>query len=237
MLYVFHGTDTTKVADQAQKLVIGLQKKKPDAQIFSFEGGSLAEAELDELVEAQGLFVEKHIVVIKRPFTAMQSRDAVLARLERFKITQNIVVIIEDKLLAEHKKLFTKHAEKIEEHTKIKSATSEFNVFALADALGERNKQALWVGYVKALRAGLEVESIHGTLHWVIKTMLAVQNSASAEEAGQKPFTYNKTKRHLTNFTKEELATMSRGLIDLYHNARRGKGELQGSLERWILEL
>lgn len=237
MLFVFYGTNTKKVADQASRLVANLLKKKPDAQVFSFEGENMSESDLDELIEAQGLFVEKHVVVIKRAFSVVESRDMVLARLKQFASTPNIFVIIEDKLLAEHKKAFAKHAEKIEEHTQAKVEKIEFNVFALADALGEKNKQRLWTGYIEALRAGNEVESIQGTLHWAVKAMLASAHSESPEEAGQKPYSYNKFKRFAKNFSEEELKGLSRSLISLYHDARRGKVELKTGLERWILTI
>lgn len=238
MLYVFHGTHTHKVADQTNKLVAGLLAKKPLAQVFSFEGGMVQESDLDALIEAQGLFVEKHIVVLRQTFEVAESRDVVLARLKRLADTQNIFVISENKLLAEYKKILTKHATKIEEHTQAVKEKEAFNVFALGDALGARNKQALWVGYIQALRAGLEPESIHGTLHWAVKAMLGAANTKSAEEAGQKSsYAYNKFKRYVTNFKKGELVALSRSLITLYHDARRGKTELKTALEQWVLKV
>jgi len=238
MLYIFHGSNTHKVADQTNKLVTGLLAKRPLAQVFSFEGGMMKESELDELIEAQGLFVEKYIVVLRQTLEVALSRDMVLARIQRLADTQNIFVISENKLLAEHKKILTKHATKIEEHTQVVKKEEVFNVFALSDALGVRNKQALWVGYTQALQAGLEPESIHGTLHWAVKAMLGATNTKSAEEAGQKSsFVYNKFKRYASNFKKGELAKLSQSLIVLYHDARRGKHELKTALERWILEV
>lgn len=237
MLYVFHGTNTKKVSDHASRLVANLLKKKPDAQVFSFEGGDISESDIDALIEAQGLFVEKHIVVLKQPFVVALSRDLVLARLEQFAMTKNIFVIIEEKLLAEHKKAFAKFAEKIEEHSQLKTDKEPYNVFALADALGTRNKQSLWVIYMGAQRAGLEIESIHGTLHWAIKAMLSASRTNTPEEAGQKQYSYTKFKKYAGNFSPEELVALSRNLVSLYHEARRGKGDLKILLERWILSI
>ena len=118
MLFVIHGTHTTKVADQTTRLIGQLLKKKPDAQVFYFEESDVNENDIDALVEAQGLFVEKHIVVLKQTLQKAESRDIVLPKLEQFKDTQNIFIVSEGKLLAEHKKKLTKHAEKIEEHKK-----------------------------------------------------------------------------------------------------------------------
>jgi DNA polymerase III delta subunit len=237
MLYVFHGTNIHKVADKTNKLIADLLTKRPLAQVFSFEGGYFGESDLDALIEAQGLFVEKHIVVLRQTFEVAESRDIVLARLKRIAETQNIIVISENKLLAEYKRVLTKHAVKIEEHAEAKVEREVFNVFALGDALGGRNRQALWVGYMTALRSGLEPESIHGTLHWAVRTMLSAVHTTTPEEAGQKPFSYNKFKRYATNFTKEELAKLSESLIVLYHDARRGKHDLKTALEKWILEV
>jgi DNA polymerase III delta subunit len=237
MLFVFHGTNIHKVADKTNKLISDLLIKRPLAQVFSFEGGFLSESDIDALIEAQGLFVEKHIVVLRQTFQVPESRDIVLARLKRFAETQNIVVISENKLLAEYKKALTKHAVKIEEHTEVKAEKEKFNVFALGDALGARNRQVLWVGYMNALRAGLEPESIHGTLHWAVRTMLSTVHTSTAEEAGQKPYSYNKFKRYATNFKEGELVKLSRTLIVLSHDARRGKHELKTALEKWILEM
>lgn len=237
MLYVFHGTDIKKVADKTGGLVAGLVAKRPDAQVFSFEGAFTETAALDELVEAQGLFVEKHVVVLKQPFETAESRDMVLERLERIATSQNIFVLAEGKLLAAQKKALEKHAAKIEEHARKDAKVREFNVFALGDALGARDRRALWTGYIQARRSGLEPESISGTLHWAIKGMLAASNAASATESGQKPFVYNKFKRAAGNFTPTELTGLSHSLISLYHDARRSKHAIDTALERWTLNI
>jgi DNA polymerase III delta subunit len=237
MLFVFHGSDVTKIADQASALVLSLKKKKPDAQVYVFEGSAFSERDVDELIEAQGLFFEKHIVVFKQPFEVAENRDIILARLERFAKTQNIIVITENKLLAVHKKMFSKHAEKIEEHVSKPAGETAFNVFALSDALGERNKQKLWTGYMQALRNGIEPESIHGTLHWSVKSILTAVGSTSPEDAGQKPYSFNKGKQYAKNYSPQELVKLSRDLITLYHDARRGKHELKTALERWVLSI
>lgn len=236
MLYVFYGSDTKKVADKAMKLVADLLKKKPDAQVFTFEE-DVSEMHIDELIEARGLFVEKHIVVLKQPFLKEETKNAVLEKLERFAQTENIFIVVEGKLLAPEKKKLEKHAEKIEEHVRKEEVKEYFNVFQLGDALGERNKRELWSGLMRALRAGNEPESLHGTLHWAVRSMLAAGNSGSPEEAGQKPFVYSKFKRYAKNFKEGELSKLSRELITLYHESRRGKYDLETALERWVLAI
>jgi len=237
MLFVIHGSDTTKVADKTAKLVAGLLKKREGAQVYYFDDGDLMGAELDALIGAQGLFVERHIVVLKQPFAKKETKEIVLDRLQRFKESENVVILAEGKLLATEKKKIEKHAQKVERYDEVKKEEQKFNVFALGDALGKKSKRELWTLYMQALRSGVEVESVHGTLHWTARALLTASNSNSPEEAGQKPFVYQKYRRYGANFKEGELLECSRELIALYHDSRRGRGELKTSLEHWILSL
>jgi DNA polymerase III delta subunit len=237
MLYVFYGNNRKKVADQAQKLVASLLSKKPDAQVFSFEEGESYAGELDALVEAQGLFVERHIILIKQPLQDSENKEYVLSRLEQFAQSSNIVVIVEDALLATDRKKFERHAEKIEEHTEKKTNTEAFNIFQLGDLFGKKNKRELWTTYIQALKSGVEVESVHGTLHWAVRGMLLAQNTDSPEASGQKPFMHSKFKNYAKHFENGELNKRSRELVTLYHDARRGRHDLKIALEHWILSL
>jgi DNA polymerase III delta subunit len=236
MLYVYHGTNTTKIANQATTLVASLKKRRPDAEVFSFEGETLRGADLEALVAAQGLFVQRSIVVIRESFAVEASREVVLPQLERLAASENIFIVVEGKLAAAHKRSLEKHAEKVEEHT---TATKEqaFNVFALAGHLGERSRQKLWIGYQEALRAGIEPESIYGTLMWTLRGMLAASRTESAAEAGMKDYPYRSAKGNARNYTPEELTTLSRNLLRVYHEARRGAFEFRVGLERWLLSI
>jgi hypothetical protein len=237
MLYVFFGTDTHKIADQAHRLVVGLRAKRPDAQVFTFESDSFTTGDLDELVTAQGLFVEKHVVVLKNTFDTVERRDLVLARIEQLASSQNIFIITEGKLLADQKRTLEKHADKIEEHNKIDGKRLEFNIFALGDALGARDRRGLWLGYLQARRAGLAPEAIQGTLHWTVKGLLAARDASSPDAVGQKLPMFGKNKRAAQNFTRAELVGLSHSLIAAYHEAHRGKYELDTALERLCLNI
>ena len=237
MLYVFHGNNRKKVADQVRKLTQQLVLKKPDAQVFTLEGKDFQVREIDELIEAQGLFTRRHIVIVKEPMQEAQTRELFAERLKKISETGNIFIVLEDKLIAAHKKKLEKYAEKIEEHTEKEGSKEVFNVFTLTDELGQKNKRALWLKYTEALKNGIEIESIHGTLHWAVRGMLFALQSPSPEASGQKPFVYQKQKRFAGNYGAECLRELSRELIDIYHNARRGRYDMQTALERWILSL
>lgn len=219
MLYLFHGTDTFRVADQANSVVASLRAKRPDASVYVFEGALIDPAPLDELIEARGLFVQKHIVVLKLPFETTDSRDMVLARVERLSVSENIFVLSEGKLLAEHKRVLEQYATKSEEHTKVVTQKRGFDSYGVASALKARNRRALWEGYLRTQRSGESAEAMCGLMHWAVKDML------------QHPVRYS------SKYTNEELVGMSRSLISLYHDAHRGIYDLDTALERWTLSV
>jgi DNA polymerase III delta subunit len=236
MLYVFYGTNTHKVADQAHKLVAGLLAKRPDALVFRFEG-VVERGEIDALIEARGLFVERHIGVFHSPLEKVEGREVFLSRVERCAASENIFVVIEGKLLAEQKRALAKHATKIEEHTLQVQQEAAFNIFSLSDALSVRDRRMLWLGYVRARRSGVVPENIQGTLHWAVKSLLAARDARTAEEVGQKPTVFSKQKRAAQLFTRTELINLSRTLIEVYHEAHRGTHDLESALERWCLQV
>ncbi len=114
---------------------------------------------------------------------------------------------------------------------------SDFNIFSLTDAIGSRNKKDAWVLYQKALASGMVAEEIFWKVMWAIKTMLLAKRTKTAEEAEMKTFPYNKAKSNLKNFKEGELEKISENLVIGYHNARRGKGEIEGLIEKVLLSL
>jgi hypothetical protein len=116
-------------------------------------------------------------------------------------------------------------------------ARAEFNIFALTDAIGARKKRDAWVLYQKALAAGMAPEEVFYKLVWQAKTMLIAKNTNSVSETDMKPFPYNKAKGFLRNFKEEEIEKFSENLIEGYHRARRGEGEIETLVEKTLLRL
>lgn len=115
--------------------------------------------------------------------------------------------------------------------------SSTFNIFALTDAIGARNKRDAWVLYHKALAAGVAPEEVFYKLVWQMKTMLIAKNTNSVGETDMKSFPYNKAKGFLKNFKPGEIEKMSENLVIGYHAARRGKGEIETLVEKTLLRL
>jgi DNA polymerase III delta subunit len=113
----------------------------------------------------------------------------------------------------------------------------EFNVFALADAVGQRDPFKAWSTYRQAVDNGIESESIIGTLFWQLKSMVVAVTGNSAGETGLSPFVYSKAKRVAGNYSAEELQNLTKKFITLYHDGHRGKVDMELGIERVLLSL
>lgn len=236
MIYLIHGNDSGLVHEKLHGLLRALSIKKPNAEVFRVTLDNWREDKINELVESQGLFEHKYIVVLDSILGNKEAALALLERLDDLKGSENVFVIVEGTLDAAKLTKLSKVAEKIwKADGKETAPKKSFNVFAITDALGRRDKKNLWAMYHKAILSGSEPEELHGLLLWQVKNLLIAAQSGSAEEAGQKPFVWMKAQGFLKNFTEEELKLASSSLVDIYHNARRGKVEFDVALERFIL--
>lgn len=126
-------------------------------------------------------------------------------------------------------------SEDLEEKTPL--AKDEFNIFALTDALGERDKRKAWIIYEKALSSGMVADEIFWRVMWGVKALLLSLKCESAEEAGLNPFVYKKNKGFLRHWKAHELEKLSEDLVIGYHEARRGNGEIETMIEKVLLRI
>ncbi len=112
-----------------------------------------------------------------------------------------------------------------------------FNIFALTDAVGARDKKNAWILYQKALASRMVAEEIFYRIFWIVKSMILASRTKSFEETEMKEFPYKKAKQYANNFSKEELENLSETLVVGYHKARRGIGEVDSVIEKMLLRL
>jgi hypothetical protein len=113
---------------------------------------------------------------------------------------------------------------------------NDFPIFGLTDAIGARNKRESWIQYQRALASGLSAEEVFWKVVWQIKNMLTASRTTE-KESGLNPFVYKKAKAALGHFKPGELEVFSEQLVVGYHEARRGKAEIETFLERFLLSL
>jgi len=238
MLYVIYGTDTVKAREKAGALRGVLQKKKPDASLFSMSAEDVSFERLDELTSGQGLFENKYIIFSDCIFDNKEMHDVIFEKLVSIKESPNIFIMLEGKLTKEIQKKLEKHAEKMEVHDLLEKPKKESNeMFALADALGRRDKRDFWVLYRKAIDHDAVPEEIHGIFWWQLKSIALAQTGLSPAETGLNPFVHSKAKGFAKNFTRDEIEFSLSKLVRMYHEAHRGKIDFEIALEKFALDL
>lgn len=246
MLFVFIGSDTEASRAKLNAAVAEWGERFPGAERFVLEGGEISEVRLKELAGASGLFVERTIVILREPLSQKESEEVVTSLLEDIGRSPNIFLLWErGTLAAKIKTALNKYAEEMIETGTQKavrersdaSGTVRDNPFALADALGMRDKKKLWILFAKASFEGKAPEEVHGMLFWQVKAMLAAAQSKTPVEAGLSPYPFNKARGFGRNYSIDELRGLSHDLVAMYHDARRGRAPLELALERWVLGL
>ncbi len=237
MLYLFYGTDIHTARAKLHTTLSGLLEKRPDAEYFHITDENVGTHSLEELISSQGLFEQKYVVVLDRLFENSDTKELLLSLIKEMAQSEHVFLVLEGKLDKKTVGTFEKHAKKVAEYGIAEKKKERFNTFSLTDAFGERDRKKLWMLYQEAKLSNIADEEIHGILFWQVKSMLLSLHSQNAKEAGLNPFVYNKSKRFIQKYTKEELEKKARALISLSHDARRGIHEFDVALERFILSV
>lgn len=220
MIYFYCGTDIDKLKDKSNELANSLLKKKPDASVFRLNSENMNNDVLAKYIGSQGLFSNKYIVILDRLFDKKTSnsdtRDFIVEKLKEISESQNIFIIVEGKLEKTISNKIEKFSEKVVKYDlDIEDKKEDSNVFALADAFSRKNKKDAWILYRKAIDRGEAPEALHGMIFWKIKTMILSGGNSL--------------------WSKDELIKTMDEMITLYHDSRRGAGELETLLESFIL--
>lgn len=241
MLYVFYGDNMEDAREKARSLTDSLLKKREGALLFRITSDIWSKSLLQEYLGGQGLFVQKYIVLLDGIFEDKDIREDAREFLSEMKESGNIFVVLEKKFDAATLKDIKKYAEKAVEveggaPNPVSSAKkSDFSIFSLADAVGEKDKKRAWMLYRQAVDLGISPEEIVGTLFWQVKMILLAHRAKTSVEAGIKDFPFNKAKRYAQNYSLAEAQALSSALISLYHNAHRGTTNFEIGLEQVIL--
>lgn len=235
MIYLFTGDKFQEVRKYSQELIERFGKDKPDSSVLQINEENFGEYELSGLSKEQGLFEKQLVVVLNYLISAESAWENIQDKLEEMAESKNIFIFIESSL---DKRIQDKIKKYAKEAKNFSSAEKErYNPFLLTDAYGAKNKKRLWTLYQQALLGGSVSEEIHGLLFWQAKSMLVAKLSASPAESELKPFVFQKSKKFAENFSEEELKKHSSDLVEIYHNVRKGKGDLATSLEKFILSI
>lgn len=234
MLYLFYGSDRNKALKSALDIIEKKVLEKPDALVFKIDQSNLSENILMEMCGGQGLFEQKYIVHIKDVCEDESGQGTLFAFLKELKESENIFILTEGDLNKKEFSKIEKFTDKVWNYEQKKKEEIQENIFGITNYLLVRDKKNLWIEYQK-LKNNFAVEEIHGTLFWAFKNLALVSKSNSAAETGLKPFVYSNTKRATSKFTQDEIDEKFWQLTKILGDSRRGEGELEILLEKWVL--
>lgn len=238
MIFLLHGTDTFKSKTKLNDLVKKLLQRKPNAMTIRFNEEEFQKTEFLDQIESIGLFENNSIVVLDSILKNTENKDVVLENLKELKDSENIFIILEEKLDKKTLTKLSKFSEKVQEFNLVKKEEkNKFNIFSLSDALGNRNRKKLWVIYQNCKNNNISDEEVHGILFWSLKSLILSKNSNGAKESGLNPFVFKKNLKFSENYSNEELENLMSKLISLYHDARRGIKPLDIALEQFVLRV
>ena len=182
-----------------------------------------------------GMFATKVVLVLDRPLDTADGKELLFENGEDLVSAAALVIAIVPDVTATDSKKFPKGAEIEKFDLKRVAEEPPGNVFALTDAYTAGDRKKSWVLYRSLINAGSSAEEIHGALSWAVRGMILAGKTRSAEEAGMKDFPYRKAKGAVARVGVSQAEKSSEELVDLYHQARSGNGDLEDLLEAFLL--
>ncbi len=236
MIHTISGTNRIELLEAAESLLARQRAKYPDLNIFRFAAPDYAPTALEEALVGQLLFAPKFAVVLDGFLSPLD--PLVEKYLPQLVESPNLYLFLTNKLTAPLEKKLAKlgQVKKLAADGGEKAKPS-LNPFALADAFGLRDRRRAWLLFVEALARGQAAEEVFWKLTWKVKTLLLFHTTSDPSSLGWKPFVLEQARRQSKQFKLEELQALSRRLLALWHESRRGQSDFELGLERLILEV
>ncbi len=202
------------------QIIVGKAKRTPGAQELRWE--ALPVEELASLAVSQTMFGGTETYLLVGALNS-ERQEEFLSIAKELAVSPNLFIFEEEKLLKAPTTALEKAGAEIvvEKRPTASSAQSlpagrqGFDPFGLTFAFAARDRKKLWLGLTQAFQSGEKAEAVAGLLTWKVRQELE-------KATGQK---------------KEQLITLSRQLVYMYHDSHRGAGDLELLLERFALRL
>ena len=192
-----------------------------------------------EALTSQDLFGGVNTIVLREALLGRGAQEIAALDTALAESPHHVFAYEEDNSVTELYVKTIKVATVIKKEEKKEKAYESATIFSLADAYISGNKKDAWIELRKAIRAGSGGEEIQGTLFWALKSLWLsrILKETDAEGLGVKPFVLKKYRSMGAGWEEYAIIRTLRELKDMYHEAHRGKGELELMIERHILGL
>ena len=138
-----------------------LSAKRPNSEIFKITTENWNEGQFNELLESQGLFDKKYIVVLDFLFSNKEIGEVVLKELKKMQEAEHWFLILDGKADTATVKKIEKVAYKTQEFNLKETKKESPIVFSITDKLLNRDKKKLWISYIDLIEQGILAEEIH----------------------------------------------------------------------------
>ncbi len=234
MLISIIGNDFSKKQKKIKSVLDQLKIKRPNAIFSHLDSYDLSENRLEESLQTVGgLFEEKNILWFSNIFRDLKLKKIFLEKLPEIKNSENAFIFSEDSVSPSELEKIKKYS--YTTHTFI-IPKKDFNIFAISNAIQNKNIKNLWLSYHQAISSGLVAEQIYSNIFFAIKG-IALAEKFSEKESGMKNFPYKKAKSSLNIWKKNEASEKLFLLISIYNQSRLSGLALPDALEKFVLDL
>lgn len=215
------------------KVAIAAKAKGADVVRIG-EGGEPLSSLLGYL-EQRGMFAPRIVLVVDRPMDNADGKEFILEHGALLEKSETQVYVIQPDVDAVTKKKLDKLGSIEVYELPVVADVPPPNAFALVDAVQAGDRKRAWILYRQLIESGASAEEIHGTLAWAARGVVLASNTKSADEAGMKPYPYDKARAVARKLRPGEAVAQSSELVRLYHDARMGRGTLEELIEIYLL--
>lgn len=245
MIYLFTGTDHARAYQTLARYLAIMREKQPSATVLAFAADDFDQAKFEEAAFGQSLFLNKHIVAARRLSEDETASKFVLENIEVLADSASVFLFYEPldsaqgKLVKKNElaQALTKVAKDVKVFNQPEATKPDFNIFALTNDLGARDRERLWLDYHRARRAKVEPLDIFWKLLWQVKSMLIASRAQDITKTELKPAVAARAARASRNFKPEELTAMLTELTAMYHETFLKSDDFNFRLEKFILSV
>lgn len=237
MIIFIYGDDTKKVREKTTTTVDALLAKQKDASIFKIDASNWSLGYIEELLNAQGLFLPKYIITFNFISENKEFFTEMLGLLKEIKSAEHICIIAEGDITEKNKEKIKKLSTKFQEFNikKVEVKKQEPPTFAFATSFANREFQKTEKYLNTLLGLKLAPEEIHGVLWWQMKSVMLSSKAQSAVGAGLNPYVFKNAKSASEKWNPGDLDQVLNSLFEMYHQAHRGKVDFYNAIERLVV--
>ncbi|MEI6495015.1 MAG: hypothetical protein WCO03_03060 [bacterium] len=245
MIILLHGNDRVKSLKKYRAYMDTLVAKHPEASVFEFDTEHFDQAQFAEMIVGQTLFYNKFIIGCDNLSQDKEAEQMIRERTKDMAASENMFVLLENKISKNLLTKIKKHAWKEEEflspselaESAAKKKAESEQLFAVSNGIIARNREKVWVSYQEALRAGHDPIEVFWIISWAVKNLLLVITAEDPTKLGLNPYVVGKTLQGATKYTIPEARNLSARLMELFHTTFSETDEFAVGLEKILLSL